>query len=409
MNPAEPAPSIVADQVSSTPGDYIPAPVAPVPPPAVPATKRPRLYSLDVLRGIAVLMVLVFHATDKLATTDALERAIKVGAYGVDLFFVLSGFLISGLLLNEFSRTSTLKVVRFWLRRGLKIWPAYYFAYGSIFLLILLMGSTEGLSRAKYVLYTLPNFVFVQNYICYEYRWPASWSLAVEEHFYLALPLVILLLARVRWGLAGLPWVCVLTCLVAPIFRYFGSNETEVLLQTHYRMDGLAYGVLLGYAYHAARLSFAPITRWWPAILGLVITALTIAFLFPFHDYALMRSAGVSLIAIAFTSLVALAIGNPGLGRDSILPIRTPVRALSWLGTYSYTIYLMQIYSFVLGREQGVLCNTLAKIFGHRQFVHAALFAAMALVGGVVLSHVIERPFLKLREKWVPDTSRQTT
>src|SRR5689334_9905317 len=95
-----------------------------------------RLHSLDVLRGVAVLMVLVVHTPlpyrlsgflSNSGVGQVFERGIKLGSFGVDLFFVLSGFLISSLLFSELSRTGRIDVIRFWARRNFKIWPSYFF------------------------------------------------------------------------------------------------------------------------------------------------------------------------------------------------------------------------------------------------------------------------------------------
>src|SRR5262245_3425534 len=130
-----------------------------------------RLHNLDVLRGIAVLLVLFRHLPTKAdlslggleAVVDALYR---VGWCGVDLFFVLSGFLIFGLLFKEFNGDGRLNVPRFWVRRGLKIWPSYLGAYGLMVILngaqALWRGEESRLRALRAGL--LPNLFFVQNY-----------------------------------------------------------------------------------------------------------------------------------------------------------------------------------------------------------------------------------------------------
>src|SRR5688572_1965232 len=94
-----------------------------------------RLFALDVLRGVAVLLVLVWHWPGRSGSMGPFYLVSKVGWVGVDLFFVLSGFLISGLLYKEWDRCGRLNLRRFWLRRGFKIWPAYFAAFGGAMLL----------------------------------------------------------------------------------------------------------------------------------------------------------------------------------------------------------------------------------------------------------------------------------
>src|SRR5262249_49948708 len=115
-----------------------------------------RNQSLDVLRGIAVSMVLLVH----LPLAHGTPRLLSLGSYGVALFFVLSGFLISGLLYNELQKNGRLDLPRFWIRRGLKIWPSYFAAYVPLFLLGVVSavrhdGLTSGVAK---VWGALPNF-----------------------------------------------------------------------------------------------------------------------------------------------------------------------------------------------------------------------------------------------------------
>ena len=115
--------------------------------------------------------------------------AARHGWIGVDLFFVLSGFLISGLLFNEYKTCSSISFKRFFIRRGLKIYPAFYlflFLTGLVYYLVFHVLS----SRTHY----LAEFFFVQNY--WHGVWDHTWSLAVEEHFYILLPTVLLFLVR---------------------------------------------------------------------------------------------------------------------------------------------------------------------------------------------------------------------
>ena len=123
----------------------------------------------------------------------------NIGWCGVDLFFVLSGYLISGLLFSEYSRTGTFNVGRFWLRRGLKIWPSLYVFLVAALPLAVSNGPGWGPSM-------LASAFFYSNYSQTIRLVGHTWSLAVEEHFYLALPLLLLLLIRLK-RLPLVPWV----------------------------------------------------------------------------------------------------------------------------------------------------------------------------------------------------------
>src|SRR5689334_22577354 len=152
-----------------------------------------RLVVLDGLRGIAILLVLGRHAG------PGLRPLWEFGWMGVDLFFVLSGFLVSGLLFHEYRRYGRIRPLWFLGRRGFKIYPAFYF---------LLLVTWFWIGRGFPLRFFLYEALFVQNY--FGYIWDQTWSLAVEEHFYLGLTLMMWALARFQKGtdpFRGLPWI----------------------------------------------------------------------------------------------------------------------------------------------------------------------------------------------------------
>ena len=365
----------------------------------------PRLFSLDVLRGVAVLMVLAAHVP----LPDAFGhgpggRLLRLGIYGVPLFFVLSGFLISGLIFAEVGRTGWLDARRFWLRRGFKIWPAYYAAYAAAFALALADKALAGRPLGGKFVEALPNLVFLQNYVWPESRWFASWSLAVEEHFYTALPLVVFALLALRVGVRGLPWVCAAVCVASPLFRHFATDPAVAKVQTHARADALAFGVLLGYAAHHHRDALTAFAqkriRW---LLALPVAALAVPFAVGYSEAAWMRSLGLSFLAVAFTGLVAAAAAHPAAGRSARGPVGWAARLLAWVGTYSYTIYLAQAATILVVFAGGDRLNRLlGGLTGVALDYRGVVFLAATVAWGVVLSYAVERPFLRLRERWVP-------
>lgn len=151
-----------------------------------------RNRQLDVLRGTAILLVLGRHLPE--GTTPIrgfivgiLSLWYRIGWSGVDLFFVLSGFLVSGLLFREYRAEGHVRPGRFYLRRGLRIWPAFYL---MIAVSLLLLWRTTRLSQV------LIEVFFVQSYFSKGCLWMHTWTLAVEEHFYLALGALTYFLAK---------------------------------------------------------------------------------------------------------------------------------------------------------------------------------------------------------------------
>ena len=165
---------------------------------------RGHLPALDGVRGLAVLGVLLLHFIGNMQPQDALERALvtvtKYGSYGVELFFVLSGFLITGILYDARNKPHYFR--NFYMRRLLRIFPLYYGVLALVFLVAPLIPLLQGPTLDYLVERQAWAWLYAVNiYIAKHGDWSLSyldhfWSLAIEEHFYLFWPLVVFLLAR---------------------------------------------------------------------------------------------------------------------------------------------------------------------------------------------------------------------
>lgn len=355
-----------------------------------------RVESLDVLRGVAVLLVVFRH----LPGNDASGLAgfiQSIGWTGVDLFFVLSGFWISGLLFSEFGKTGTLDVKRFWLRRGLKIWPSYYLIYGVAMLLTVIATGNSQLLITR-----IPNYVFVQNYFERGLRWSHSWSIAVEEHFYFLMPLVLVILIPAK--LKNLPKILLSVCVFVLGFRVFLFFLRDIpwsnfYYPTHMRIDSLSFGVLLGYLYQYKTESFIRVgRRFWPIFL-VGPSVLILANIYPVETNAISYTIGFTVFYLVFGGLVVAARAYPEFGRSG------PQKLLALAGVYSYTIYLAHSVIYELPGMLAVR-RMMYPYFGTTG--DRVLFFGLSVVLGVVLSHLIERPFLRLRAKWLPSHTERS-
>ena len=328
---------------------------------------RQRSQSLDVLRGIAVLLVLLCHYSPLLS----------FGGFGVDLFFVLSGFLISGLLFQEFKATGTINVWRFWVRRGLKIYPPFY-----AFLLLtslVLWFITGGVPHE-----VVADIFFVQNY--FPHLWMHGWSLAVEEHFYIALPLLLLLLLAIGRRSPNafrlIPILSIALSVLCVYLRALAAHHArtwdEMFAPTHLRMDSLFAGVTLGYYAHFDAESFAEGRRKLVLVLGLLLVLP--AFLFP------GTVVGVTVAYVAFACIVAWAANQP-YSANRLL------RSLEWVGYYSYSIYLWH------GAAQ-VFFDVVLRSVPH--VVRFPLFIFSTILVGVGMAKLVEVPAIKLRNRLFP-------
>lgn len=388
---------------------------------------RPRLFSLDVLRGVAIALVLFRHFPPNETQADGGVEAVvrtlsSIGWIGVDLFFVLSGFLISGLIFKEYDRGGGFQAARFWLRRGFKIWPAYFAAYGSMTVARIAWEFFRGDSEKARGLMSdgACNALFLQNYMDCA-RWSHSWSLAVEEHFYTAFAALAGLLCWLgaRNAAAGVKvfrFVLPLFVSAAIVVLYlrwrecfpdYIRNGENAYSRSHLRMDSLLCGVALGYIHRYRRASIPSALLRWPVVALALMSAALWSALLPSGETPYSESIGLTMIYLSCAIVVAAAAMNPSYGLGLPGPVSAPLRGLAWLGVYSYTIYLAHAALFgfpgVESLRQAVL-GYANPIIGApvTLWLDRFAFLSASVVGGVLLSHVVERPFLRLRERILP-------
>lgn len=362
-----------------------------------------RLRELDVLRTAAIALVLFHHWDDPVpALPLGLDHAVRTvreaGWIGVDLFFVLSGFLVAGLLFREIRVRGEIRFGRFFVRRGFKIYPAFYTFLLVIVALPLMRGKTPPWGPV------LAEALFVQNYA--DRLQIHTWSLAVEEHFYLLLPLYLIWASRRPNFQAALPRHFLLLAGVVLALRI----ATSLLLPyrtgthgypTHLRIDSLCFGSLLAFFAHfygPGLKSFVQSRT--PLLFGVSAAGLSAAFLLD-EANPWMHTAGFSGLYLGFGGVLLLALYGPwetARGWRGKL-----VDALAWVGSYSYGIYLWHMFmrTYVLMALTAVLRRPLP--YG----VGLALYLAGCVVLGVVMTKLIERPFLALRERWFPARDAQ--
>ena len=408
----------------------------------------PRLFTppdsnlrfLDGMRALAVLAVIGFHSLIQMPTVafevrgDLLGRALLRGGMGVDLFFVLSGYLIGGQLLRQGLGTGRIRFGAFYVKRLFRIFPAYYLVlavicgwvvwqpfYGAIL---------RGVSPDEVIGGAWSNVLYLNNYTGSRVM-PWSWSLAVEEHFYLVVPLLIsLVLLRLPhagrvallWGLFFLPWVTRYLAWqglgIEPIPTGVTPGENAdragdalawmdaVAAPSHNRFDAIAAGLLCAYSEQASSRA----RRRWSGKLGLALTGLCLLVLWVYVGGEGGQPIGPGASAILFGP-VALAFG--GLLQHCLYRERSPLRiVLSWRGFYpvarvSYGMYLLH----------PVLVAWLGSIGAHEalsplRHPAAILLAALALNTAVAYASALlmftawEWPFMKLRQRMLARMSR---
>jgi peptidoglycan/LPS O-acetylase OafA/YrhL len=329
-----------------------------------------RIQFLDVLRGIAVLAAIASHYPIVLHFNSVL---LSAGNCGVDLFFVISGFLISGLLFSEYSATRKIDPIRFWIRRGFKIYPPFY----TFFAATIVMFAVVTRAIPRELIY---ESVFLQNY--FPHVWPHTWSLAVEEHFYLILPLLLLALI---WSTRNaenpfrlIPLISITISILCLFFRIVamrhGTDWEHVGFPTHMRMDALFAGVALGYYAHFEPDSFREARRPLVLIVGVVFSLTLIV---------LPDALRITFAYVTFCCLVAWAANHSGEKIKLLRPI-------AWIGYYSYSIYLWQVFIMM------------ALPTFPATWYRFPLYLASAVALGVSAAKVVELPMLRMRETFFP-------
>ena len=346
---------------------------------------RGQIPGLDGLRAIAVIMVMASHAVQSPGFPEWtwLRNLAHCGRYGVDIFFVISGFLITTLLAREMERTGHLNLQRFFARRFLRIIPAY----------LLLLVVVAGLQYSGKLQITARDWVgaltYTSNFL-YHPCWDLghTWSLAVEEHFYLLWPTVLFvggILGGWRMACGCIVGCWAIRCVIAIILPQFLSHEDASFYTrmaenwTFTRLDTISMGCLLALASRSdiwrSRLNKST-SRWHLAgYFALICICVELARSTKFH-----LCVSYTVIGFCIAMLLWGAIRSEGLCRRVLA---NPI--LTTIGIGSYSIYLWQ-QIFIHPHQQG--------------WIHEFPQNAILAFGAASLSFwLVERPCNQLKNR----------
>ena len=340
--------------------------------------------ALDGLRGVAVLLVLA-HTFDLISRSGALDDTLNAGWIGVQLFFVLSGFLITGILLDQ--RDSPTYYRTFFTRRMLRIFPLYYMVLIVAFIVIPLdMDVPAAHGSHQFWLWTYTN-----NYAAAfgkeEHAFPHFWSLAVEEQFYLVWPFVVRLAGR--RGVTILAPIAIGVAIVCRILarQHYGAEAAYMF--TPCRMDALAFGALAAAMVRAPSTIFDKLPPLGLRLGGGAIVLAGLALGKLDRTGAPMQYAGYTIIALGFALALVGALAGSRL---------LTARPLRRVGMYSYGMY---VFSVPLHLFIGI------PIVGESPSLPIALAYLVAMTavtfGAAAASyHLFERRFLALKARIAP-------
>ena len=347
--------------------------------------------SLDGLRALSILGVLWTHVwyVSGLEYYNRLQHypVLKMGAFGVDVFFGISGFLITTLLLRERSKNGTISLRDFYLRRSLRIWPLYYATLGIYVLLVIFLQRGTGRDRVF--------FHFLPGYLTFTYTWFAgwaasgavfnfAWSLSVEEQFYVVWALVL----RILRGL--LPTFVMILMIFLRLSVHFNVLQNFILKDSlPWRIAAgvsvpICLGAILAQILHSEngfRILRPILGSKWAAPLWLL---LLLASLVPRQPFWQMIQ----------WFLVAAVVGSCVIREDNALAPFLRFRPFAYIGVVSYGMYLLN--TLVLD----VINPVMNRIGLRHPLLKFPVFVAVTVLVAGISYRFFETPFLRLKERF---------
>jgi peptidoglycan/LPS O-acetylase OafA/YrhL len=360
---------------------------------------QPRIFGLDLLRALAILLVLLCHARhfSKPYLPPESRSAMAMGYFGVELFFVLSGYLIGRILFGLLERSTSLETLRyFWIRRWFRTLPNYYLFLGINFLLALHISINTD-PFWKY-LFLLQNFTEKHPYF-----YGVAWSLAIEEWFYIFFALAVFSLSPIfGWKRSALI-SAILIILGCNIYRLMLATEPGLLWDAHFRkvvlfrLDAPVFGVLLAYipAGTLHRL------RWRFFTPGIILLGISILF---FYLSELDSSWLAKSLFFSLSSIALVLILPPFVSWEAKETIATGI--IQRLSIYSYSLYLLHWPLLVWYVK---FAPTLRAEWGdHGNLALGAAFILGSIFASALLYHLFKLPLTSTRERFSGQVSGKT-
>lgn len=380
---------------------------------AVPAPRRAYYRpELDALRFFAFLCVFAFHRMDYIGTDPAKDvwgfRIGTVGAFGVPVFFLLSAYLITELLIREREATGRIHIQAFYVRRVLRIWPLYFTAFFGLALLNHFVPGVGSSDPRAWLAFTF----FTGNWYITFHGWIAGsvdplWSISIEEQFYIAIPLVAALFGR-----RALLWACSLLLLVSygTVLRYAlhqTPQDAGEWTNSFVHFQFFAAGTLLALLGRDRVPAFALPMRIGGVALGFICW-FTAVIRFHVQSWNPQPTPPGSIIGWLLILAGACLFFVSALG----VPARLVPRWLAYFGRISYGLYVVHSLVFFLVFEK------LGGYLHRRNILYISASAFLQNVGTLLvltlslcLAHLsfryFERPFLKLKERFTFVASRE--
>lgn len=329
-----------------------------------------RINSLDLLRSIAILLVLMAHIIYGFGAPDNLAP-LQLGGIGVDLFFVLSGWLLGSVLFQELTN-DRIDIGRFWTRRWMRTLPAYY-AVLSLTMLQQIVTKDDPALRWDY-------YIFIQNYDTPLDIFYVSWSLAVEEQFYLFIAPCLFYLGKL--SKTRRIAILLILLLTPSVLRYLNlySDPNE----THVRLDGCMMGVLLACIKYEHEYLWKAITKYSKFAIHLSIVLFVLFFYQRWVELPFISDPGPLTRSLIFGVWVVYA--------NSSEKVRTGLNVPGsyYVATRSYALYLLHPDAIAIVNRMFSIESIL---------VYSLVVLLISLAFSEILYRTVELPFMRLRDK----------
>lgn len=351
-----------------------------------------RIFGLDLMRCFAIAFVLFGHGWFLLGDIGHFTQFAKsIFVFGVEIFFVLSGFLIGGILLRDFDKSFKIKdIMHFWKRRWFRTLPNYL-----LFLFINILGFsllTSSFSWDWQYLFFLQNFAWLP-----EKFFSVSWSLAIEEWFYLIIPIAIYSLKKFPLKLAvlivvfSIILICIILRLYGAIYHGYLWNE-ELRLVTIYRLDSLMYGVFAAWLKYYKNKLFINVRKL-ALFSGMLLTSSAV-----FFKYSGLIENSPIIAALCFPiSCIGFMCFLPSLDNWYVNQTKFYAKCVYSISAWSYSLYLVHVPLLEVIKISG---NKVPIIY---QFPFNIIVIFLWLSTSIFISFYIftyfEKPIMKLRDK----------
>lgn len=362
-----------------------------------------RIPGLDTLRAAAIILVFMYHYMVFISNKPTFGFLGSIGWVGVDLFFVLSGYLIGHQIFSAIANKRTFSFKIFYYRRFLRTLPNYLFILGLYFLI-------PGF-REQPLLPPLWKFItFTQNFgLQTGTSFSHAWSLCIEEQFYLILPIFALIIVYKKLTQSG--WIVLLSLLIAGmilrgfLWVYINQHSIEDFKRLYYikiyyssfcRLDELVLGVGIAMLRNFHKNIYIKMMKKGNLylLLGILGSGFTLYGFYKYHYSLLMTVIGYPSLALSFAALTIAALSP----NTHLHQIKIP--GTTTLAAWSYAIYLVH-------KPLSVIAYTQLSIFGidASSFLTISTIVLVNLIGGGLIYTYIETPFLRIRDRLKPSVN----